>query len=77
MVDTKTEGGVMYAVKAARKDNRLVGCFKPNGECTDTMQFSGNRVLLEDAAAFPLSDNKDIDEFIEKLREKRKFLETL
>lgn len=66
VLETSETGGTMHAVKKAFEIKSAIGCLSP-----DTVEQSGNRMLVREYDAHILNSQNDIDKFIELLNTKK------
>lgn len=76
VIETKKEGGTFHAVEAAQKYGRILGAFKHPEKYLSIEQAEGNKNLIAYKIAIPVSNDKDLELFCEKLKKKNKELLT-
>lgn len=65
VIETKEVGGTMHTVGFAKKQNRLVACYKPSEFDEST---SGNKKLIEEGA-IPIRYMNEIESFVKKIND--------
>lgn len=71
VVETPEKGGTFHAVRFAGDNNRLIGCFKHPMKYYNTNEASGNKMLIQNGTAIPLSDDSDLEAFRKMLHKKK------
>ncbi|MCE4566042.1 DNA-processing protein DprA [Maribellus sp. CM-23] len=69
VIETNVKGGTLHTVKFATDQKRAVACIKYNDDKISPSN-AGNRMLISNGRAFPLSSN-NINEFIENILQNR------
>ena len=62
VLETDALGGTMNAVKIAYGQKMCIGCLPEN-----MVQLSGNKLLINDYSAIPISSQKDIEAYLDKV----------
>ncbi|MCG3132820.1 MAG: hypothetical protein FLDDKLPJ_03686 [Phycisphaerae bacterium] len=68
VVETDTEGGTMHTVRAALAQDRLVACLLHDDAHKNHPKSRGNQALLERGDAVPLGDAADLNQFVDRIR---------
>lgn len=66
VIETDVKGGTMHTVQFCLDQKRFLGCLAHPPQYADTPKARGNKLLIEEGKAIPLSHREDMDAFIAK-----------
>lgn len=61
VIETDVKGGTMHTVGFAKKQNRLIACYKHSEKYKNEKQAQGNIMLLNNGTAMPISNPDEIE----------------
>jgi DNA processing protein len=64
VIETGTSGGTMHTVKHAQKQLKPIGCIVYPEKYNSEPSTQGNKKLIQEKTAFPITESGDIDQFI-------------
>lgn len=71
VIETGLEGGTMHTAQFAKRQNRALACLSYSDEITQNnpaIHIDGNKSLIKNQHAFPLTHKNDVWHFIDSLR---------
>lgn len=68
VVSTKEAGGTMHTVKFAEGYSRKIACYRPDNRLFESVEYSGNRKLFNEKDVTGISNAKDIECFIDYIK---------
>ena len=67
MIETGIKGGTLHAVNSCLADNKPLACLKHPEKYISHPKAQGNKMLVSEKGAMPITDKNDIVELIEVL----------
>ncbi|MGG7199276.1 DNA-processing protein DprA [Clostridium butyricum] len=69
VIEATKDGGTMHTVNYALNQKKILACYKNDLYYGDSNQIEGNRNLIDNNCALPLSNKQDIELFIKNIFE--------